>query len=51
MFETTPAREPRNSVSLRVGQWFEARGTGWGVAAVPVLFVVLILLAAYRWIA
>ena len=48
MPEACPAPEPRNSLTLRLGHWFEARGTGWGVAAIPVLMLVLVILAAAR---
>jgi hypothetical protein len=44
-----PSRGPRNTVRLRLGRWIEARGTGWGVAVVPVLVVVIALLLALRW--
>lgn len=36
--------KPTSSITLRLGNWLEAQGTGWGVLAVPA--VVLLLLAA-----
>ena len=40
-----PQLDSRSSLSFRLGHWFEARGTGWGVIAVPVLVVVVVLAA------
>ncbi len=37
---------PSNSLSVKIGGWFEARATGWGVAAVPLLLIMLALAAA-----
>lgn len=34
---------PTDRLAVKVGHWFEARATGWGVAALP--FVVLIVFA------
>ncbi len=45
---TEPASNPRDTLSVKVGQWFEAKGTGWGVVAIPVLTLVLALAAAAR---
>jgi len=38
------------SLSLKLGGWLEAHATGWGVAAIP--FVVMLMLAAavLRWL-
>jgi len=47
---TDPASNPRNTLSVRIGQWFEAKGTGWGVVAIPVLTLVLAVIAAARWL-
>jgi hypothetical protein len=38
-----------SSVSLKVGAWFEAQATGWGVAALPVVLAVLLMVALLRW--
>jgi len=46
--EKFPVIEEKNAVSVRIGRWFEARGTGWGVAVVPIMLLVLIALAASR---
>jgi len=48
MSELPSPVQTRNSISLRLGGWFEARGTGWGVAAMPLLVLVLALAAATR---
>lgn len=29
------------TLSLRMGQWFEANATGWGVLAVPIVVMLL----------
>lgn len=36
--------EPPATLSLKIGEWFQADATGWGVLCVPL--VVLLLLAA-----
>jgi hypothetical protein len=38
----------KSSLSVRIGQWFEARGTGLGVFAIPVLLLLLALLVQSR---
>ena len=48
MTNTPPIVEQKNSVSLRLGRWFEAKASGWGVVALPILVLVLILLADAR---
>lgn len=41
------APRPRNSIRFRLGHWLEARGTGWGVAVLPVLIVALAFLVLW----
>jgi hypothetical protein len=41
--ENNPARA---SFTVKLGNWFEARAEGWGVAVMPTLFILLALLAA-----
>ena len=41
----TPA--PRSTIRLRIGRWLEARGTGWGVAVLPVLILALAFLVLW----
>jgi hypothetical protein len=41
----------KDFVSIRVGQWFEARGGGWGVIALPILVFVFGALAGLRLMA
>lgn len=31
----------KNSLSLKLGNWFEADATGWGVMAIPVIGLML----------
>jgi hypothetical protein len=44
-----PDAEKKSSVSVRLGRWFEARGTGWGVVVIPVLLLLLIILGHGRF--
>jgi hypothetical protein len=44
MVTKPPSQPPPDSLSLKVGSWFEAHATGKGVFAIPV--VVLLLAAA-----
>jgi len=48
MTNAPPIVEQKNSVSLRLGRWFEAKASGWGVAALPIVVLVLIFLAGSR---
>ena len=34
------------SLTVKIGKWFEARATGWGVAAIPVLLLLAAAMAA-----
>ena len=34
------------SLTVKIGKWFEARATGWGVAAIPVLLLLVAAMAA-----
>jgi hypothetical protein len=49
-FMSKPASRHRipSSLSLRVGAWFEAQATGWGVVALPVVLVVLLTVALLK---
>jgi hypothetical protein len=55
MFYTGRMRKPASrrripsSLSLKVGAWFEAQATGWGVAALPVVLAVLLMVAVLKW--
>lgn len=42
---------PKATLSLRLGSWLEAHATGWGVAAIPLVVVLVIAGAALRWLA
>ncbi len=41
--------QSRNYLSVRIGHWFEARGAGWGVIAVPILLLLIAILAGGRF--
>jgi hypothetical protein len=34
------------TLNLKIGRWFEANATGWGIAAIPLVMIVLVLAAA-----
>jgi len=36
---------PPNSIMVKVGGWFEASATGWGIVAVPLVLGFLLLAA------
>jgi hypothetical protein len=40
----------RATLSLRLGPWLEAHATGWGVAAVPLVVVLVLAAAALKWL-
>ncbi len=40
MSHPRPSRS-RNTLSFRLGAWFEAHATGWGVWAVPLILLLL----------
>lgn len=48
----TPARpaDPPATLSLKIGQWFEANATGWGVLCVPLVILLLAAAACLRWL-
>ena len=48
LIEKSPDLIGKSSVSVRIGRWFEARGTGWGVIAIPLLLLLLMVLANSR---
>jgi hypothetical protein len=37
-----------NTLTVKLGLWFEARAGGWGILALPVLALVLVAAAAAR---
>jgi len=44
---TTAAQvECPTSLTVKLGSWFEARATGWGVAAIPLLLLLLALVGS-----
>ncbi len=42
----TSAKDCPTSLTVKIGSWFEARATGWGVAAIPVLLLMAAAMAA-----
>jgi hypothetical protein len=38
-----PPTRALSALSFKIGRWAEARATGWGVAVLPVVLVVLLL--------
>jgi hypothetical protein len=41
MSKPPQVRRSPATLSLKLGQWFEANATGWGVLAVPVVILLL----------
>jgi len=39
-----------SSLSMKLGGWFEANATGWGVAAIPLVLALLLAFAAIKLI-
>lgn len=50
MSEIAPKPAERAALSLKIGQWFEANATGWGVVAVPLVVLMLVIVACFRWL-
>lgn len=40
----------RATLSLKIGEWFEANATGWGVLAVPLVVLMLLAVGCLRWL-
>jgi len=38
----------RNTLSMKLGRWFEATATGWGVIAIPAVLALLLAFAAAK---
>lgn len=46
---TSPPRQPNrvtDSISVKLGSWFEAHATGRGVLAVPIVVLIVVAAAA-----
>lgn len=41
---------PPSSLSMKLGGWFEANATGWGVAAIPLVLALLLGFAVLKLI-
>jgi hypothetical protein len=48
MPRSSPDTRRQASLSMRLGGWFEANATGWGVLAVPLVLALLLGFAAIR---
>lgn len=44
----TPSPPARDSLSVKLGAFFEAHATGWGVLAIPIVVVLLSVAAFLR---
>jgi hypothetical protein len=51
MFSRRSPDNARNTLSMKLGGWFEAHATGWGVIAVPIVIGLIGGLALLRWLA
>ena len=49
MPQRIPHRRAESSLSLRVGHWFEAQATGWGLVVLPVVLGALLTAALLNW--
>lgn len=45
-----PPADPPSSLSMKLGGWFEANATGWGVVAIPVALALLLAFAVIKLI-
>ncbi len=43
-------KECPTSLTVKLGAWFEARATGWGVAAIPLLLLLAAVMAASHFV-
>ena len=49
MFHRRSTDNARNTLSMKLGNWFEAHATGWGVVAVPIVIGLVLGVALLRW--
>ncbi|MDB5498765.1 MAG: hypothetical protein JWP28_2796 [Phenylobacterium sp.] len=49
MLKRIPHRRAESSLSLRVGHWFEAQATGWGLVVLPLVLGALLTMALLKW--
>jgi hypothetical protein len=50
MVPKLPSQPPPDSLSLKVGSWFEAHATGKGVIAIPVVVLLLAIAAGLKYL-
>jgi hypothetical protein len=49
MRSTPPSSRSPDSLSVKVGSWFEANATGKGVLVIPIVVLVVVLAAAVKF--
>jgi hypothetical protein len=49
MAQRTSHRRAESSLSLRIGHWFEAEATGWGLVVLPLVLFALLTVALLKW--
>lgn len=50
MFRRRSPHNVRDTLTMKLGSWFEAHATGWGVLAIPIVIGLVLGLALLRWI-
>ena len=48
MEKLSPRSRTRDTLSLKIGAWFEAQATGWGILAIPAVLLLALLAAAIK---
>lgn len=43
-------RRPASSIFVRIGSWFEASATGWGILALPAIVLLLLGVGLLRMV-
>ena len=47
--EKPPSRlRARDTLSLKIGAWFEAQATGWGILAIPAVLLLALVAVAIK---
>ncbi|HEX4710447.1 hypothetical protein [Phenylobacterium sp.] len=49
MSKRIPRLRTESSLSLKVGHWFEAQATGWGLVVLPLVLGALLTAALLKW--
>ena len=48
--EAHPIETPSTTLCVRLGHWFEANATGWGVVAIPIVVFLFAIMAAAHFV-